>query len=89
MLGNKEVSDLVGRINARVNEEKKEKWKKMAAKFKIPEPIKEQWEVNPLVVIGVLAAALTAASRLIDSLSGVQSRRAYAKQSNRRSKTKR
>jgi hypothetical protein len=37
---------------------------------------------NPLAVIAVSAAALTAMAKIIDAVSGVQGRRAYAKQIN-------
>lgn len=37
------------------------------------------WNDNPLAVIAVGAGALVAVSKVIDSLSGIQSRRAYAK----------
>lgn len=41
---------------------------------------------NPLAVIAVSAAAMTAAAKLIDALGGIQSRRAYAKQVNLKTK---
>lgn len=37
---------------------------------------------NPLMVIAIGAAAMTAAAKLIDALGGIQSRRAYARQVN-------
>lgn len=46
------------------------------------EKIKDKFEEDPLTVIAVGALAATAAAKLIDSLSGVQSRRAYAKKFN-------
>jgi hypothetical protein len=48
--------------------------------------LKEAWDDNPVVVIGIVAAAFTAASRLIDSISAVQGRRAYARQVNYRTR---
>lgn len=42
--------------------------------------IKEAWDENPLLVIGVTAGAAAAASRLITAVSEVQGRRAYARQ---------
>jgi hypothetical protein len=40
---------------------------------------KAAWNENPLLVIGVSAAAMQAAAKLIDAISGVQSKRAYAR----------
>lgn len=45
------------------------------------------WDENPLAVIAVGAAAVTAAAKLIDAASAVQGRRAYAKQVNHRTKS--
>lgn len=50
--------------------------------------LKQAWNENPLAIIGVGAAAVTAVAKLIDTGSSVQSRRAYAKQVNRRQKSK-
>jgi len=50
--------------------------------------LKEQWEENPMAVMAITVAALTAASKFIDSISAVQGRRAYAKQINHRVRTK-
>ncbi|AXQ61277.1 hypothetical protein SEA_LIBERTYBELL_36 [Streptomyces phage LibertyBell] len=47
----------------------KEGWKKFKA----------AWNENPLLVIAVSAGAMTAAAKLIDAVSGVQSRRAYSR----------
>jgi len=44
------------------------------------EKLKKEFDENPLAVIGVAALATTAISKIIDSLSAVQGRRAYAKQ---------
>lgn len=43
------------------------------------EKLKEKFEEDPITVIAVGSMAAVAAAKLIDSLSGVQSRRAYAK----------
>lgn len=51
-------------------------------KFEIPTKLKQQWNENPIGVIVVGAMAATAASKLIDSVSAAQGRRAYAKQVN-------
>ena len=51
----------------------------MEIKLKIPTNLKQAWDENPIATIGVAAMAATAAAKLIDSISGVQSRRAYAK----------
>lgn len=40
---------------------------------------KAAWNENPIMVIGVSAAAMHAAARLIDAVSGIQSRRAYSR----------
>lgn len=50
--------------------------------------LKHQAEENPLAALGVGAAAITAAAKLIDALSAAQGRRAYAKQVNYRVKKK-
>jgi hypothetical protein len=46
--------------------------------------LKTEWNNNPLQVVGVAALAATAAAKLLDSMSAMKSRRAYAKQINRR-----
>jgi hypothetical protein len=51
-------------------------------------PLKRAWNENPLLVIGVGAAAVTAASKLLDSVSAAQGRKAYAKQVNHSVKKK-
>ena len=45
--------------------------------------LEEAWNENPLLVIGVAAGFMMAASKLIDSLSGIRSRQAYARRMNR------
>ncbi len=44
--------------------------------------LKKEWDANPLQVIGIGALAVTAAAKLLDSMSAAQGRRAYAKQVN-------
>jgi hypothetical protein len=46
--------------------------------------IRQAWDENPLAVIAVAAGVMMAASRLIDSLSGIRSRAAYARRMDRR-----
>jgi hypothetical protein len=46
--------------------------------------IKQQWNENPLAVIGTGAIVATAASTLLNAMSAAQGRRAYAKQVNYR-----
>lgn len=52
--------------------------------MEVIDKLKQAWNDNPLAVIGVGAAAITAIAKLIDTASSAQSRRAYAKQVNRR-----
>lgn len=52
------------------------------------EKLKQAWNENPLGVAIVVATVLTAAGKLIDSVSSIQGRRAYAKQVNHRTKRK-
>ena len=42
--------------------------------------LKEEFEANPVLVIAVGAAAVTATAKLIDAVSAAQGRKAYAKQ---------
>lgn len=44
------------------------------------EKLKEQWDENPITVIGVGALAITAVAKLIDAVSASKGRRAYARQ---------
>lgn len=56
-------------------------------RFKKPEfwdKIKEQWDENPMLVIAVGTAALTATGKLIDAVASIPSKRAYAKRMNKR-----
>jgi hypothetical protein len=46
------------------------------------EKLRDAWNNNPLLVIGVAAGAITAAAKLIDAITSAQGRRAYAKQIN-------
>lgn len=46
--------------------------------------LKKEWNENPLQVIVVGALAVTAAAKLLDTMSHVRSRNAYATQINRR-----
>lgn len=50
------------------------------------ERLRQEWNENPVVVIGVVAMAGTAAAKLVDALSAAQGRRAYAKQINHKVK---
>jgi hypothetical protein len=50
--------------------------------------IKREWNDNPLTVIAIGSVAATAAAKIIDSLSAIQGRRAYAKQVKYRVKKK-
>lgn len=54
-------------------------------RFKKPkawDKIKQAWDENPIVVITVGTAAVHGLAKLIEAVSGVQSKRAYAKQFN-------
>lgn len=50
--------------------------------------LKEEFEQNPLAVLGVGALVTTAAAKLIDAVSAAKGRRAYAKQVDYRVKTR-
>ena len=50
--------------------------------------LKEQAEDNPVMVLGVGAAVVASAAKLIDAAGSVQSRRAYAKRMNPPKKSK-
>lgn len=50
--------------------------------------LKAAWNENPLAVIAVGAATVTAVAKLVDSTSAAQGRRAYAKQVEYRVKSK-
>jgi|RhiMethySRZTD1v2_1073278.scaffolds.fasta_scaffold184730_7 hypothetical protein len=42
--------------------------------------LKEKWDEDPITCIAVGSFAVVAAAKLIDSMGGYQSRRAYARQ---------
>lgn len=42
--------------------------------------LKDAWNENPLLVIGVATGATMALAKIIDAVSSAQGRRAYAKQ---------
>jgi len=48
--------------------------------------LKQYWDENPLLVIFVASLGVTAATGLINAVSGAHSRHAYAKQVNYRVK---
>jgi hypothetical protein len=50
--------------------------------------LQQQVNENPMLAVGVAAAAVTAVAKLIDAVSSAQGRRAYAKQVNYRVKKK-
>ncbi len=50
--------------------------------------LKREFEENPVLTLGVIAAATTGVAKLIDALSVAQGRRAYAKQINHKIKMK-
>lgn len=52
----------------------------MSAKDKI----KQAWDENPIQVMLVAAGLLTGVAKFIDAISGIQSKRAYARRSRRR-----
>lgn len=51
--------------------------------------LKQQFNENPVLVIAVGAAAVTAVAKLVDAVSAAQGRKAYAKQINHKVKTTR
>jgi len=42
--------------------------------------LRQLWNDNPLAVLAVLGAGLAGAGKFVDSISAIQSKRAYAKQ---------
>ncbi len=48
--------------------------------------LKAKFESDPLTTIAVGALAVTAAAKLLDAVGGMASRRAYARQTNRRAR---
>ena len=51
--------------------------------------IKQAWEENPLLVIGVGAAAATAAAKVLDSVTSAKNSRSWAKEVDRRDRNSR
>lgn len=51
-------------------------------------PLKRAWNENPMLVLGVGAAAVTSVAKLLDAVSAAQGRKAYAKQVNNSVKKK-
>ena len=51
--------------------------------------LKDAWNENPLLVIGVATGACMAVAKLIEAVSGVQSKRAFARRTARRRKQER
>ena len=51
--------------------------------------LKDAWNENPLLVIGVATGACMAVAKLIEAVSGVQSKRAFARRATRRRKQER
>lgn len=51
---------------------------------RIKERIIRAFEENPLATMGAVGLVFTGSAKLVDSLSGIQSRRAYAKRMNRK-----
>lgn len=49
--------------------------------------VEKAWEENPIGVALVAVGVMTAAAKLIDSVGSYQSKRAYAKDAERRSRT--
>jgi hypothetical protein len=54
-------------------------------KTKAMDKIKQAWDENPIGVALVATGVFTAAAKLIDSIGSYQSKRAYAKEAERRS----
>lgn len=52
------------------------------------EKLKKQIEENPMLAIGIGAAAVTAVAKLVDAVTAAQGRHAYAKQINYKVKNK-
>lgn len=44
--------------------------------------LKQAWDENPMLVIGVATGACMAVAKLIEAISSIQGRRAYARQVN-------
>lgn len=50
------------------------------------ERLKEQWNENPVLVLGAVGAFFMGTARLIDAVGGLQSKHAYAKNARIRSR---
>lgn len=51
--------------------------------------LKDAWNENPLLVIGVATGACMAVAKLIEAVSGVQSKRAFARRARVKTRTER
>ena len=51
--------------------------------------LKDAWNENPLLVIGVATGACMAVAKLIEAVSGVQSKRAFARRAGIKARTER
>lgn len=59
--------------------------KNMKAKFQNGcSKLMTQWEENPLLVITIASGLMVASAKVVDTASSIQSRRAYARQINRK-----
>jgi hypothetical protein len=59
--------------------------KNMKAKFQSGvSKLMTQWEENPLLVITIVSGFMVASAKVVDTASSVQSRRAYARQINKK-----
>lgn len=59
--------------------------KNMKAKFQNGvSKIMTTWEENPMLVITIVSGLMVASAKVVDTASSVQSRRAYARQINRK-----
>lgn len=56
----------------------------MQINIEVPPRLKEAFKEKPLETIGVLGLAATGAAKLIEAVSGVRSKNAYARQEARR-----
>jgi hypothetical protein len=57
--------------------------------WKGADKLRQQWEENPLMVIGVAGASAAGISKLLDTLASVQSKRAYARLMKQRERERR
>jgi hypothetical protein len=59
--------------------------KRMKAKFRNGiDKIMTTWEENPMLVITIVSGLMVASAKVVDTASSVQSRRAYARQINKK-----